>query len=179
MQKQLAFEDELSSSAVFTASDTSLSRPLACYTRKKNPHIVLVFMHMVKPTCESPDGAYDWKGYLLLEQCEASICCCCLFPLFLADRLEAALEVLLLLVQTLSPTLHILCNLTYKVLHCRLSYAYKHPMTTCSSKISSILERKKKIINMKATCWAVLLLGFSFFSLPSLAGVEELEAALL
>lgn len=64
--------------------------------------------------------------YLFLKQCEASICCCRLFPLLLANRLEAALEVLLLLVQTFSPTLHILCNLTDRQSHCQLSLEHKH-----------------------------------------------------
>lgn len=51
------------------------------------------------------------NGYLLLEECEACVGGCGLFPLLLADGLEAALEVLLLLVQTLRPALHVLSNL--------------------------------------------------------------------
>lgn len=104
--------------------------------------------------------------HLLFKQCEASICCCCLLPLFLADRLKAALEVLFLLVKCFSPALHVFGNLNNIKFKCEHLQLARNNIKGYNELPSISFEN-----NYHDTCWAVLLLGFSFFSLGSLGSL--------
>lgn len=110
-------------------------------------------------------------AYLLLKESETGICSGRFSSLLLTDWLEATLEVLLLFVQTLCPALHVLGDLTHndtiKSLQLNLNNwvcLWQH----CSISI--------RWWWCDLTCCAVLLLGFSFFSLLSFR-VEDAEAA--
>lgn len=100
--------------------------------------------------------------HLLFKQREAGICCCCLLPLFLADRLKAALEVLFLFIKCFSPALHVFGNLNNIKLKCEHLQLDWNNIKGYDELHSISFENK-----YHDTCWAVLLLGFSFFSLGS------------
>lgn len=103
--------------------------------------------------------------HLLFKHREAGICCCRLLPLFLAYGLKAALEVLFLLVKCFSPAFHVFGNLNikFKCEHLQLNW---NNVKGYNELYSISFENK-----YHDTCWAVLLLGFSFFSLGSLGSL--------
>lgn len=95
-------------------------------------------------------------GHLFFKECEAGICCRCLLPLFLADRLKAALEVLFLLVECFSPAFHVLGNLNNITFKLNIYNLTEIISKATMSYIPSDLTKKIMIPAEQSCFWASL-----------------------